>query len=53
MKRSDMLLWFLIILYVGLAIWAFSTGKLDAITNLFIKGFWNPIEGMVRSIFHR
>jgi hypothetical protein len=52
-KRTNALLWFIIILFVGFALWAAYTGKLDSTAGSFIDGVWSSLEGMVRPIFHR
>ena len=53
MKRTNILLLAIVILFVGLAFWMITTGKLDAISTMSINRFWNSLENMIRSIFHR
>ena len=53
MKRSSILLWSLLILIAGSALWMISTGRLDSLSGSFIDGLWNSIENIVRPIFRR
>jgi len=53
MKKTNFLLWSIIILLLGFGFWSLYTGKLDDVAGLFINGVWNSLEGMVRSIFHK
>jgi len=53
MKRTNILLWTIVILFVGLAFWMITTGKLDALSTMSINRFWNSLENMIRPIFHR
>jgi hypothetical protein len=49
MKR-DVLLWLLIILFAGAVIWLASTGRLQAVVNSLVDGFWNFYENIVRTL---
>jgi len=53
MKKSNVLLWLLIFLFVGLIYWTLSTGKFESTVGLFINGIWDSIEKLIRPIFHR
>jgi hypothetical protein len=53
MKTSDILLAILILLFLALAFWAFSTGRFDAVAGSFIDQAWNSIQGLLRPIFRR
>ena len=53
MKRSDVLLAILIILFLAFVIWVFYTGRFDAFAGSFIDQVWNSIQGMLRPIFRR
>ena len=50
MKRSDVLLWAMVILFAGAVIWLATTGRLQAVLNSLVDGFWNFYEGIVRTL---
>lgn len=50
MKRSDMLLWGLLILFVGAVIWLATTGRLQGLVNALVDGYWNFYENIVRTL---
>ena len=50
MKQADILLWALLILVVGAILWLAFTGQLQAVLNLFVGGFWNFYENILRSL---
>ena len=53
MKRTNILFWSILILFVGFAFWILSTGKLDFLSGSFVDGVWNSIENTLRPIFRR
>ncbi len=53
MKRSDVLLVVLVILFMAFVLWVFYTGKFDALAGSFIDGIWNSIKGILGPIFRR
>jgi hypothetical protein len=50
MKRSDALLWMLIILVAGAVIWLASTGRLQLMIDSLVDGFWSFYEGILRTL---
>jgi hypothetical protein len=53
MRRNDLLLVILVILFLGFVIWVFYTGRFNALAGSLIDGIWNNIQGMLRPIFRR
>jgi len=53
MKKSNFLLWFIIILFIAFALWIIFTGKLDALSASFVDGIWKSIENLVRPVSGR
>ena len=53
MRRSDLLLAIVVILFLGFVIWIFYTGKFDSLVVGTINQVWDSIQGMLRPIFHR
>lgn len=52
MNRSNVLLWALVIVFVGAVLWLAITGRLQAGANLFVEAYWNFMENIAR-IFRR
>jgi hypothetical protein len=50
MKRSDVLLWVMLILFAGAVIWLASTGRLQGLANSFVDGFLNFYGNIVRTL---
>jgi membrane protease YdiL (CAAX protease family) len=53
MKRSNVWLWTILILAAGFLLWILASGRGESIASLFVDGFWNALERMVRSMFNR
>jgi len=53
MKRSNTLLWILLIVVAGLVLWLISTGQLESTAGLFVNGFWDFIENILRPLSRR
>ena len=53
MRKNDILLIVLIILFVGFVIWIFYTGRFNAVAGGLIDEIWNSIQGVLRPIFRR
>ena len=51
MKRSDVMLLFLLIIFLGLGFWLFTTGRFNSTVGQLIDGVWNSLEGLIRPIF--
>jgi hypothetical protein len=50
MRRSDVLLWALLVLFAGAVIWLASTGRLQGIVNSLVDGFWNFYANIARTL---
>ena len=50
MKRSDVLLWILVIIFAGALIWLASTGRLQGIVDSLVDGFWNFYANIARTL---
>ena len=48
MKRTNILIWSILILLAGFALWMLASGKLDSLSGSFVDGIWNSIEDLVR-----
>ena len=53
MKKSDLLLATLVIIFLGLVLWIFSTGKFDSLAASFVDEIWNSIQRLIQPIFRR
>jgi hypothetical protein len=53
MRRSDVLLAIVVILFLGFVIWIFYTGKFDSVVGSAIDQVWSSIQGLLRPIFRR
>lgn len=47
MKRSDILLWLILFVIAGLMYLLITTGRLHAIANLFVEGYWKFMQNIV------
>ena len=53
MKKGDILLAALVIIFLGLVLWIFYTGKFNALAGSFIDEVWNSIQRLIQPIFRR
>jgi hypothetical protein len=53
MKKSNILVWSVILLVLGFGYWLLSTGKLDFLAGSLIDEIWHSIENMLRPVFRR
>ena len=53
MRKSDAMLFLLVILFVGVLIWLFYTGKFNSLVGPMIDQVWNSLQGILRPIFRR
>ena len=53
MKRSDVLLAILVVVFLAFILWVFYTGRFDAVAGSWIDRAWNSIQGMLAPIFRR
>ena len=53
MKKSNFLLWSVLIVFAGFIAWMIFTGKLEFLAGSFIDGVLRSIENFLRPIFHR
>jgi len=47
MKRSDIFLWIMVILFIGFLYWMISTGRLQEVTGQFVDGYWKFLENIM------
>jgi hypothetical protein len=52
MSRSDVLLWILVFLAALFVIWLAITGRLQAVADLLVEGYWRFMQNIVKGI-HR
>lgn len=50
MKQSNVILWALVILFVGAITWLALTGRLEGLVNSLVDGYWNFYENIMRSL---
>jgi ABC-type phosphate/phosphonate transport system permease subunit len=50
MNRSHLLLWASVLLFAAFVIWLAMTGRLQAIADLFVEGYWNFFENMIKPL---
>jgi hypothetical protein len=46
MNRSNLLLWFLVFAFAALIYWLIVTGRLEAMANLFVDGYWKFVQSI-------
>ncbi len=52
MRRSDILLWTIVILVVAAALWLVMTGRVQTVASLLVNGYLKFMSGFLRP-FHR
>ena len=50
MSRSNALLWALVILFAVFVIWLVTTGRLQAVADMFVAGYFNFVQNIVGNL---
>ena len=50
MSRSNAILWALVILFAVFVIWLLTTGRLQALADMFVAGYFNFVQNIVGNL---
>ena len=46
MNRSNIFLWILVLGFAAFLYWLIVTGRLEAVANLFVDGYWKFVQSI-------